>query len=293
MIRSMTGFGRCEVSDDQYKLLVEMKSVNHRYLDLSFKMPKKFYPWEAKIRQLLKQDVLRGKVDVYITFEAQTDKGISIKYNETLANEYMELIDRVSEQFHIAKDIQAATLLRFPEILTTQQTEDDEDELYRLLESAVKKVLEQFIDSREIEGNRLKSDLLLKLADMKHWVDFIETNALQCTSTYKQRLEDKVKELLTDSSLVDENRILTEVTLYADKICVDEETVRLKSHIEEMEKTIQSGGGVGRKLDFIAQEMNREANTILSKSNDLNISNVAINLKTEIEKVREQIQNIE
>ena len=292
MIKSMTGFGRHEIVTDEGRISVEIKAVNHRYLDLAIKMPKKFNYFEAAMRTLLKDYIQRGKVDVFITYEDYTEEKVCLKYNSALAAEYMESFERMAEQFGIENDVKVSMLSRCPEVLTMEQVPEDEEQLWAVLEKALRGAAEVFVETRLREGENLKNDLLGKLDYMTEMVDFIETRSPGVLDEYRKKLEDKVKEMLQSAS-VDENRILTEVTIFADKICVDEETVRLKSHIAGMKKELLAGGSVGRKLDFIAQEMNRESNTILSKSNDLEISDHAIILKTEIEKVREQIQNIE
>ena len=292
MIKSMTGFGRCEKVTEEYKLSVEMKAVNHRYLDMSIKMPKKFNYFEAGIRNLLKNDIQRGKVDVFINYEDYTENKMSLKYNASLAAEYMEYFKKMEEQFGIANDIKVSVLSRMPEVLTMEEVPDDEDSMWKILSEVVEEAADSFVESRVREGEHLKNDLLGKLDYMLEQVAFIEERSPRVVAEYRMKLEEKVHELL-ESASIDEGRIATEVTIFADKICVDEETVRLRSHIEHTKKELLAGGSVGRKLDFIAQEMNREANTILSKANDLEISERAIILKTEIEKVREQIQNIE
>lgn len=292
MIKSMTGFGRCEAVTDECKISVEIKAVNHRYLDLSIKMPKKFNYFEAAMRTVLKDYIQRGKVDVFVSYEDYTEEKVCLKYNSSLAAEYVESFEKMAEQFGIENDVKVSLLSRCPEVLTMEQVPEDEEQMWHLLEQALRGAAEKFVEARILEGEHLKNDLLGKLEDMTVLVSFIEERSPRILEEYRQKLEDKVKELLSNSS-IDESRILTEVTIFADKICVDEETVRLRSHIDGMKKELSAGGSVGRKLDFIAQEMNRESNTILSKSNDLEISDRAIVLKTEVEKVREQIQNIE
>ncbi len=292
MIRSMTGFGRCEKVTQEYKISVEMKAVNHRYLDLSIKMPKKFNYFEAGIRNLLKKDIQRGKVDIFINFEDYTENKLCLKYNEALASEYMDCFKKMEERFGIPNDIKVSSLARMPEVLTMEEISEDEESIWKLLSQATQEAAAQFVESRITEGENLKKDLLGKLDYMLEQVHYIEERSPGILSEYREKLEEKVKELLGNAAL-DEARIVTEVTIFADKICVDEEIVRLRSHIAHMRSELLAGGIVGRKLDFIAQEMNREANTILSKANDLEVSDKAIVLKTEIEKVREQIQNIE
>ena len=292
MIKSMTGFGRCEVQEAERKITVEMKSVNHRYLDVAIKMPKKLNFFEAAIRNELKNYIQRGKVDIFIAYEDYTDTNVCVKYNKELATEYMGYLNQMAEDFQMDNDVRVSTLSRYPEVLTMEEQTIDEEKLWQLLSKAIKGAAEGFVNTRIKEGENLREDLISKLDGMLTHVDFITSRSPQIIAEYKQKLEDKVKELLEDAK-VDENRLLMEVTIFADRVCVDEELVRLRSHIETTKDTLLKGGSIGRKLDFIAQEMNREANTILSKSNDLEISNHAIELKTEIEKVREQIQNIE
>ncbi|MBR3602053.1 MAG: YicC family protein [Lachnospiraceae bacterium] len=292
MIKSMTGFGRCEVSENDRKFTVEMKSVNHRYLDVNIKMPKKLNFFESAIRALLKDYIQRGKVDMFITYEDMTENNVSIKYNKEIAAEYLKYLKDMAEEFTLDNDICVSTLSRYPEVFTMEEVAIDEEGIWKTLEKAIKGAAEGFVETRIKEGENLRNDLISKLDGMLSHVDFIQERSPQIIAEYKQKLEDRVKDLLADVK-VDENRLLMEVTIFADKVCVDEEIVRLKSHIETTKATLQAGGSMGRKLDFIAQEMNREANTILSKANDLEISNRAIELKTEIEKVREQIQNIE
>ena len=292
MIKSMTGFGRCEFTDEKRKFTVELKSVNHRYLDVNIKMPKKLIFFESSIRALLKEYIERGKVDVYITYEDYTEDNYALKYNASLAAQYLNYLNSMAEEFGLENDIRVSNLSRYPDVLVMEEQDVDEKELWDGLEHALRGACEQFVASRIKEGENLKDDLIDKLDDMISYVDFIEKRSPQIMEEYRRRLEDKIKEILGDRQM-DDGRIATEVTIYADKICVDEETVRLRSHINTTKDTLLEGGSIGRKLDFIAQEMNREANTILSKANNIEISDTGINLKTSIEKVREQIQNIE
>ena len=292
MIKSMTGFGRCEVTEGNRKYTVEMKSVNHRYLDVNMKMPKALNFFESTIRNVLKEYMERGKVDLYITYEDFSEERFSLKYNEELAGEYLTHLNAMAEKFGLENDIRVSTLSRYPDVFTMEEIETDEKELWAGLEKAIRGAAEQFVTSRITEGEHLKADLCAKLDTMLTYVDFIEERSPVIMKDYRERLEAKVQELLGDRQ-IDDGRIATEVTIFADKICVYEETVRLRSHIKGMKAALEAGGSIGRKLDFIAQEMNREANTILSKANDLEISDTGINLKTDIEKVREQIQNIE
>ena len=292
MIKSMTGFGRCEIARGERRISVEMKSVNHRYLDVSIKMPKKLNFFEAAIRGELKNYIQRGKVDLFINYEDLTESNVCVKYNRELASEYMMYLNKMAEDFALENDIRVSVLSRYPEVLSMEEHTIDEEELWQLLEEAVKGAAEGFVETRVKEGENLKNDLIGKLDGMLTHVDYITERSPLIIAEYKHKLRDKVRDLLEDAN-VDESRLLMEVTIFADKVCVDEELVRLRSHIETTKENLLQGGSIGRKLDFIAQEMNREANTILSKTSDLEISNHAIELKTEIEKVREQIQNIE
>ena len=293
MIKSMTGFGRCEVMEGERKFTVEMKGVNHRYLDVNIRMPKKLNFFETAIRGLLKQSIQRGKVDIFISYEDFTESQMSLKYNESLAQEYMDCFGRMKEQFSLENDIRVSTLSRCPEVLTMEEQVIDEEELWNGLKKALEGAIGQFVETRTLEGSNLKKDIIEKLDGLLDLVGYIEERTPKIVAEYREKLETKVRELLEDAQ-IEKSRIAAEVVIFADRICTDEEVVRLRSHIIHMKETLQSEeAGIERKLDFIAQEMNREANTILSKANDLEVSNVGIDLKTEIEKVREQIQNIE
>ena len=292
MIKSMTGFGRCEAAENNRKFTVEIKAVNHRYLDVSIKMPKALNYFESAVRSELKKYISRGKVDVFVTYEDFSEHTCTVRYNKEVAQEYLLYLKQMAEDFGLDNDVRVSSLSKYPEVFTMEEAGVDEEELWKELQKAVEGAAKMFVESRITEGERLKEDLLEKLDGMLKLVDFIEERSPQLVAEYRRKLEDKVKELLGDNT-VDESRILTEVTIFADKICVDEEIVRLRSHIETTREALQEGGSIGRKLDFIAQEMNREANTILSKANDAELSGIAIDLKTGIEKIREQIQNIE
>jgi len=293
MLKSMTGFGRSEIAQVERKITVEIKAVNHRYCDITIKLPKKLNFFEAAIRNLLRQYIGRGKIDIYITYEDYTENNVCVKYNAELAKEYYENLKKMSNDFGIANDVSVSTLAKFPDVFTLEEQTINEAELWGLVEEAIRSAASRFVETRIAEGENLKKDLLSKLDYMLELVDFIEERSPKVVTEYRNKLYAKVAELLGDTKL-DESILATEITIYADKICVDEETVRLRSHIHNMKNILENDNdNVGRKLDFIAQEMNREANTILSKSGDLDITNKAIDLKTEIEKVREQVQNIE
>ena len=291
-MNSMTGYGRMELAENDRRLTAEIKSVNHRYLDLTVKMPRKLNFFEGAVRNLAKKYINRGKVDILISYEDLSENASQLLYNRELAQEYLTCLQSMKEDFGLEDDIRVSTLSRYPEVLSMQDAPLDEEGWRTLIEKCVTGACEHFVETRSREGGRLFADLNEKLGNMEENVEKIEARSPQILCEYRARIGEKVAELL-EGKQVDEGRIATEIVLYADKICTDEETVRLKSHIQSMRSTLTEQGSIGRKLDFIAQEMNREANTILSKANDLETTNIAIDLKTEIEKVREQIQNIE
>ncbi len=292
VIRSMTGFGRAEVTTDKRKLTVEMKSVNNRYLDFNIRMPKKFNFLEAKIRSVLKEYMVRGKVDVFISCENYGETAGVLKYNSALAAEYYHYYQMIVDQFQLEGKVHLKDIASAPEVLTLEDSDADEDALWGELEGVLRQAASAFAEARALEGERLHQDLNQKLSHLSELADEIEKREPEILADYRARLEEKMKEILEDRDL-DESRIAAEVVVYADKICTDEETVRLKSHVKQMTDELNGGSGIGRKLDFLTQELNREANTILSKANDQITSNIGIELKTEIEKIREQIQNIE
>ena len=295
MVCSMTGFGRCEVTEGQRKYTVELKSVNNRYLDLGLKMPKKFNAFEAQIRTELKTYMKRGKVDVFISYEDFSESDSRVKYNKAIAQEYYGYLNEMAADFGLDNDVRISVLSRFPEVFTMEEEELDEEEVWSGLKKAINGAGKQFMESRAKEGQFLTEDLTEKLDVMLENVEYITERSPEIIQEYKTKRREKIADLLEDKQ-VDENRLAMEVTIYADKVCVDEELTRLRSHIKATKETLLQGDdkdGIGRKLDFLAQEMNREANTILSKSTDLKISDRGIALKTDIEKVREQIQNIE
>ncbi len=292
MILSMTGFGRGEAEYEGRRYTAEIKTVNHRFLDVSIKMPKSLSKFEGRIRNTLKEYLERGKVDVYITFYNTSPDTACIHYNKGIATEYMRYFKEIAADFGLDDDIRVSTLSRFPDVFTTAEEELSEDLIWQELEPVLRDALKETRTSREKEGENLKEDILSKLEEIKKQVGIIEERAPEILENYRKKITEKVEELLNGASF-DENRILTEVAVFADKICVDEEMTRLKSHVGAMGDELKKGGAVGRKLDFIAQEMNREANTTLSKANDLFVSDTAIEIKTGIEKIREQVQNIE
>lgn len=292
MINSMTGFGRAELQNADRKISVEIKSVNHRYLEFSIRAPRKFNQFDSAIRNVLRDYAQRGKLDVYISYEDFSQSHITLKYNEELAGQYVAYARQMQERFSVPDDLAVSRLMTLPEVLTMEEQPLDEEALWQDLEQTLREAGRNFREARHSEGLHLQRDLTEKLDHLSGNVDLVVERAPGILEEYKQRLREKTRDLLEDAQ-IDESRIAAEVILFSDKICTDEETVRLKGHIRSMREALCHGEGIGRKLDFLAQEMNREANTILSKSNDMETSEIAVELKTEIEKIREQIQNIE
>ena len=302
MIQSMTGFGRAEQINEKQKLMVEMKSVNHRYADLTIKMPRRFNRFEAAIRGILQEYISRGKVDIYISYQNYEKADVTVKYNRDVAEEYMRFFREMRQEFAVSfpeefdsedGKVTAARLGRFPEVFTLEETaQENDEELFGALEAVLREACCNFVDARTREGENLKKDLLSKVDEMENLVERLAELSPVILENYKAKLTEKVKEFL-DRGDIEEGRIAAEVTVFADKICVDEEMVRLKSHIRQTREILTAGGAVGRKLDFIVQEMNREANTTLSKAGTGEVTDIGIELKTLIEKIREQIQNLE
>lgn len=292
MIRSMTGFGRGENANELLKFTAEVKTVNHRYLDAGIRMPKEYSYLESSVRSELKKYIGRGKVDVSISCDVIGEADYELQLNEHLAQEYVDAYARLEQKFGLKNDLTVSRLGSLNGILTLTENSMDEDAVWAVLKGALDKALKMLVSARTAEGENLRTDLLGKLDEMDGLVDRIQERYPQIIEEYRSRIRQKIEEILGDKQ-VDESRIAAEVVLYADKLATDEETVRLKSHIDSMRGELKRGGDVGRKLDFIAQEMNREANTILSKANDLKTADIGISLKTDIEKIREQVQNIE
>ena len=292
MIKSMTGYGRSERVTAEYKLIVEIKSVNHRYLDLSIKLPRIFNSIENTLRNNIKKYLSRGKTDVYITFEDYSDNNVNVRYNAGIAKGYAEAFGQAKEELSLSGDLLAGVLIRCPEVITLEDVSKDMSDVKEVLLEVFDEAGKAFRETRETEGRTLYEDITAKLDFIEKKVSEVESISPTITDTYRDKIMEKVSELLGDRK-VDDAVLATELVVFSDKICVDEETVRLRAHIDNMRKTLQLDESIGRKLDFVAQEMNREANTILSKAGSRDISAVAIDLKTEIEKIREQIQNIE
>ncbi len=292
MIRSMTGFGRGDCVINDRSMTIEIKSVNHRYCDINIRMPRKLFFLENKLKGMIKKELIRGKIDVFINYQDSSEKSNSIVYNENLAAQYIEQFKNMANTFEISNDIKVSSLSRYPEVLKLEEQDDDEDALQKLVINTIKEAIINISDTRYKEGQALKVDLKNKLDEMLTYANILKEISPAVIEEYRVKLDQRIGEIM-DKALVDKDRLALEVAVFADKSCVDEEIVRLESHIIQMKDTLDSNDAVGRKLDFIAQEMNREANTILSKANNLDVSNQGIELKTLIEKVREQIQNIE
>lgn len=292
MIRSMTGYGRGEYEADGRKFTVEIKSVNHRYNDISIKLPRFMNYLEDKIRKILMLRIFRGKTDIYVNFENFSKQDVCIELNEALAESYVEKLMLLKEKYNLQTNDTLGLVAKFPDVITVEKVQEEEDFVVAALLPALTEAADKFILMRQTEGEALKVDILKKADTIKTLVLEIKLRSPLVVLEYKEKLKNRLAELL-DGVEIDEARIITEVTVFADRGCIDEEIIRLESHLIQLESILTNGGQVGRKLDFLIQEMNREANTIASKSNDIQITNATIALKSEIEKIREQIQNIE
>lgn len=292
MISSMTGYGRYEIQENERKVLVEISSVNHRYLDLNIRMPRVLMHLEDEIRKILKEKVARGKVEVSLTYQSTSKEDIDIVVNTALAEVYLEGLRKMGSQFGLEDDLKLSALMNVNDLITFQKKATDEEEVSKIIYKGISGALVNFIQMRMNEGMALKEDILMKSKKLSQMIETIELRSPEVVKGYQQRLENRLGQLLQEAP-IDESRIATEIALFADKCAIDEEITRLKSHIKQLEEILTEGGVVGRKLDFLMQEMNREANTIGSKANDYEITTNVVALKTEIEKIREQVQNIE
>lgn len=293
MIKSMTGFGRGEAQSDQKKFLIELKSLNHRYLDISIKMPKIFTYLEEKIRQRIKDNVKRGRVEAFISFENIGETDVRVIPDIALAKEYLKAMNMLENQLAIMNDATVSLISKLPDVIRIEKEEANEDEIWSCMEEALLLAIDKLTEMRTNEGQQLNSDILKRMDIIKAMVKEIEERNPLIVEEYRKRLTDRIKELIDDAYTIDDNRIIMEVAIFADKSNVTEEIVRFNSHIKQFRKAMEEEDSVGRKLDFIIQEMNREVNTIGSKANDLAITNIVVNIKSELEKMREQVQNIE
>lgn len=294
MIKSMTGFGRGEYNDGKRSIIVEIKSVNHRYCDISVRMPRRYSFVEDKVKNTVKEKIKRGKVDVSIMVENLTENDVNIKLNTMLAQQYLDNLKALQANFELPGEITLQYVAGLPDVLKAIPDVDDEEEMTRCILTPVREAASNLEAMRSVEGEKLAADLVMRGGIIKDLVDRIEERAAEVPKAYTEKLRERIKELIGNSVTVPEDRILVEAAIFADKCSIAEELTRLNSHMDQMKEIIEkSSQPDGKKLDFLVQEMNREANTILSKANDLAVSNRGIDLKTEIEKVREQIQNIE
>ena len=293
MVRSMTSFGRASSEEGKERLFsIEMKSVNHRYLDINIRMPKSIFPLEERLRKLISSKLNRGKVDVYINLKNFSKSDSVAELNEALAKSYFECLVKISEELGIENDVTATKIARFQDVISIAEKEENIEEIFEEIKVLMETSLEGMVEMREREGEKLKEDILEKLNIIENFVYDIEKIADLVPVKYKEKLEERIKDLTAEAQ-IDQNRIATEIAIFADKATVDEEIIRLRSHIAQMRTTFDMSEPIGRKLDFIVQEMNREANTIASKSNDIKMTNIVIDIKNLIEKIREQVQNIE
>lgn len=292
MIKSMTGFGRGENLQEGKEFTVEVKTVNHRYSDISIRMPRQIGFLEDRVRQLVAKAISRGKADVYISYSNHSDDAKQVTLDEALAKTYISAVESLRDKYSLKDDISVSLISRYPDVLQVEQTKEDEDLLWSLMKVAVEKALEALVEMRQIEGEGLKKVLLERADCIADLVEGIAKRAPDVPKEYKLKLEARIKDLL-DQQVIDESRLGMEVAIFADKCSIDEELVRMKSHIKQLREALDLEEPVGRKLDFLVQEMNREINTIGSKANDLSITKEVVEVKSEIEKIREQIQNIE
>lgn len=292
MIYSMTGYGRYELEANERKVVVEISSVNHRYLDLNIRMPRLMMQYEDGIRKLVKDKLTRGKVELSITTQSVAKEDLEVVVNEALGEAYLEGLRSLGRKFELEDDLKLSALMSVNDLVSIQKKASHSEALETQMEAAVCGALEAFIQMRQREGEALKKDILGKCETLLEMVTAIEARSPLVVTQYKERLEARMAQLL-DEVPVDENRLVTEIALFADKCAIDEEVTRLRSHIKQLQDILEEGQVVGRKLDFLMQEMNREANTIGSKANDYEITKTVVALKTEIEKIREQVQNIE
>ncbi len=292
MIYSMTGYGRSVQSLNGREITVELRSVNNRFLDCSVKLPRAFSYAEEAVKQAVKQSVSRGKVDVFISVNSTGQENVRVSLNRPVLEGYLEALRTIARDYELREDMSAVSLARFPEVFVVEKPEEDEEQNVADILAVAKEAISNYNAMREREGAALVSDLRSRAAKILALVALVEQRSAVTVQEYRARLTNKLREVL-ENTTIDESRILTEAAIFADKVAVDEETVRLRSHLDQLESLLSGGGAIGRKLDFLLQEMNREANTIGSKGNDIEQARHVVDIKAELEKIREQIQNIE
>ena len=293
MAISMTGFGRGEYKDDNYQFLVECKTINHKYADINIRLPRKLSFLEDKARILVKDYIKRGRVDLYIKLDLLGSEDVNLKFDEELATQYVSILKQIKDKFDLVDDISVMNIAKFPDVIKTEEKEDEEDKLWSMLKVALENSLLKLKEMRSEEGKKLAEDIQNRCDLLKNYIEDIEKYSYNVVIDYKEKLKNRISDMLEDPSIIDESRLAQEVAIYADKSSITEEIVRFKSHIEQLKNTVVKNESIGRKIDFLIQEMNRETNTIGSKSSDLNITNLVVEVKSELEKIREQIQNIE
>ena len=292
MIKSMTGYGKSTLEINSRKYQVEIKSLNHRYLDISIRMPKQLSYLEETIKQQISSKISRGKIDVFISWENNSIEGRTIKINTALAKAYIEELRKLAEEENLSDNIEVNDIARYPDVLIVQENQEDETIKNEIIE-VVNKAVNNLVEMKQNEGIKIAEDLQKRLDYIQEKVNKVKEFSTGLINEYIVKLEERIKELLPNNQEIDKNRLMQEVVIYADKCSIEEEVTRLNSHIGQFKEFLKSDEAVGKKLDFIIQEMNRETNTIGSKSNNLNITNGVIDMKTEIENLREQVQNIE
>ena len=293
MAKSMTGFGMGEYKDDKYNISVECKTINHKYLDVNPRLPRKVSFLEDRLRQLVKDYISRGRVDMFIKFDTVSSSGAKLVYDEDLAKQYFEILKRIKDGFDLKQEINPVEISKFPEVVSVTEAEDDEEILWNALREASEKALMSLSNMRKEEGTKLEKDIIERSNLLEKYIDDVERFSDTVVEDYRSRLNQRIGEILENPALVDEARLAHEVAIYADKSSITEEIVRFRSHINQLRNTIVNDDSIGRKLDFLIQEMNREVNTIGSKSSAIDITNLVIQIKAELEKIREQVQNIE
>lgn len=293
MAISMTGFGRGEFKNDNYHFLVECKTINHRYCDINIRLPRKISFLEDRIRNYVKNFIKRGRVDLYIKLDLIESEDVSLKFDDKLATQYIGILKQIKDKFDLQDDISVMSVARFPDIIKCEDKEEDQDLYWGMLKVALDITLEKLGQMRQEEGKKLSEDTLKRCDILSDLIDQIEKYSGTIVYEYKERLNNRIDEILENPSIIDENRLAQEVAIFADKSSITEEIVRFRSHIEQLKTTVVKNDSIGRKIDFLIQEMNREVNTTGSKSSNINITNLVVEVKSELEKIREQIQNIE
>ena len=293
MAISMTGFGRGEFKNDNYHFLVECKTINHKYCDINVRLPRKISFLEDKIRNYVKNFVKRGRVDLYIKLDLIGSEDVNLKFDDKLASQYVNILNEIKEKFDLQDDISVMNVAKFPEIVKCEEKEEDEDLYWSMLKEALDMSMEKLTQMRKEEGEKLAIDTIERCDILANLIDEIEKYSNTVVDEYREKLNNRISEILENPSIIDENRLAQEVAIFADKSSITEEIVRFRSHIEQLRKTVEKNDSIGRKIDFLIQEMNREVNTTGSKSSNINITNLVVEVKSELEKIREQIQNIE